>query len=343
MNINPKRTINVTTTQDKNDDNDKTIKKGDGTNEYKFSYDEKIQPKNASSTSKNKNIVTPLSDLFSTINSNSLPSATSNARVNNDENEAIKNYFTGSSYNNFNNNHYKINHINLYEYILNYMPLNDKLKFFLLNKENNNKLPLYTKTITIPNTETPVQDILKQFIPKDPNNSTRYSLLTYLDLSQHENITDDDLSFIAANFIHLKTLILCDFTEITDDGLKHLRKIKLQYLNLRDCNQITEEGLNHLLEMPLQYLNFSYCDLITDAAIKKIAANLKNLKILDFSFCREITDETIREIYYNLKNLILLTLLGCPNITNSILNLLRQARPQLQIITKQTNLIYNTV
>ena len=102
-------------------------------------------------------------------------------------------------------------------------------------------------------------------------------------------VGDWSLAHLADNNVvpNLKSLDLAD-TDVTDEGLVHVAKMKnLEHLSLFYC-EITSSGLRHLSNMhSLQALNLDSRD-IGDSAMYHLR-NLKNLKCLDV-FSGRITD-----------------------------------------------------
>merc|ERR1711963_925592 len=75
--------------------------------------------------------------------------------------------------------------------------------------------------------------------------------VTYLDLSDCSNVTDQSLEHTAINCSNLSHLYLRRCTKITDVGLKYvsLHCLHLQEISVSDCPQVTDFGLFELAKL----------------------------------------------------------------------------------------------
>jgi len=87
----------------------------------------------------------------------------------------------------------------------------------------------------------------------------------------------------------LVSLNLSENRNVTNDGVKHLRRLtQLAGLNLSSCT-ITNAGIEHLRALNrLSYLNLAYCNHLNDLTLKKLEA-MKNLIYVDLQGCLSIT------------------------------------------------------
>ena len=100
--------------------------------------------------------------------------------------------------------------------------------------------------------------------------------ITYLDLRDFKNITDENLKELITYCPNINTLsVQSDI--ITNESLKSLSPLtSLTSLDLSLCNQITDEGLKSLNSLThLTSLDLSFCDHVTDEGLKNFPASLK--------------------------------------------------------------------
>ncbi len=183
----------------------------------------------------------------------------------------------------------------------------------------------------------------------------------HLDLSPYRfKITDDILAQIIDLFPNIVSLNLFGCTSITDEGLKHVKRLtRLTSLNLGSCQQITDDGLVHLRGLTqLTFLGLNSCQRITDTGIGHLNT-LTNLRTLRLSGCSQITnaglihlkgfthltslglggcpqidDEGLKHLM-ELTEMTSLDLFGCSQITLEGKQSLKQALPRLTIYPKE--------
>lgn len=106
---------------------------------------------------------------------------------------------------------------------------------------------------------------------------TRFENLEFLLIG--DGPTSDASLAVAAKCQRLKSLYVFN-APITDDGLKHLRRLpQLSELSLSGCRRIGAPGIRHLLELQLVTLNLSFTT-IGDDSIPALG-EMKSLKTLD--------------------------------------------------------------
>jgi len=149
-------------------------------------------------------------------------------------------------------------------------------------------------------------------------------------------LADSDLQDLE----HLKNLSNLDFTggwgvkeaKITDRGLLILSGLDLphlDHLNLGHNKNITDDGLKHLVKMKsIIWLSLRACPNITDEGLKNIIPISNLSRGLDLRGCNGITDDGLNHIA-KMKNLGKVLLGGCENIT-------REAVEKLQLTLRHT-------
>lgn len=110
------------------------------------------------------------------------------------------------------------------------------------------------------------------------------------------SVNDDWLQAIAN--LPLQTLGL-NYTDVTDEGFKHLANMPLHTFQMREAKKITGEGItgvgfSHLATKPIKELIFNDCQNLTDVVLKQ--ASQMPLQILVLGGCDKITDEGIKHL-----------------------------------------------
>ena len=147
----------------------------------------------------------------------------------------------------------------------------------------------------------------------------------------------DDLvlkAFSSMSRIHSMWLCSCD--NITNNGLAHLKQLKLKHLNLSNCNKISDEGVAHLKTHPLESLELGGCTLITDKGLvhltdmklrflqlRQLGITESGIRLLDPSFlesldvseCNVLTNQFLRDVL-DFPILKCLRLSGCNFVTD---------------------------
>ena len=102
---------------------------------------------------------------------------------------------------------------------------------------------------------------------------------------------DDKVLLAFSSMSRIHSMWLCSCDNITNDGLAHLKQLKLKSLYLSYCNKISDEGVAHLKTHPLQSLYLGGCTLITDKGL----FHLTDMKLKFLELCQlKITDSGIR-------------------------------------------------
>lgn len=94
-------------------------------------------------------------------------------------------------------------------------------------------------------------------------------------------VTNDDLGELK-NIANLHTLFFERPDAVTDEGLAHLRPLRLKQLDLVQARNLTDAGIAHVSEIEtLESLNLWYCEKLTNAAIAdlKRLPKLKQIKL----------------------------------------------------------------
>jgi hypothetical protein len=93
--------------------------------------------------------------------------------------------------------------------------------------------------------------------------------------------TNDDLRELA-NIANLQSLSLQEANAVTDEGLAHLRPLRLKQLDLVHLHRVTDAGIAHVAKIEtLESLNLWYCENLTNGAIAdlKQLPKLKKIKL----------------------------------------------------------------
>ena len=112
------------------------------------------------------------------------------------------------------------------------------------------------------------------------------------------NITDKGLSCLSELQLPiLQVVMLGNCNKITDEGLKHIAKIKtLKQLSLRSCVGITDEGLRNLTGMStLQTLDLRNCQNITDQGIMNLK-EIKQLQRMLLGGCKNVSAAGVKKL-----------------------------------------------
>lgn len=108
-----------------------------------------------------------------------------------------------------------------------------------------------------------------------------------LDLTGNAYVSDSTLQVIGC-LQNVTSLALNRCEKISSNGLKHLRRLKLQNLSMAGCYRVNDQGLVSLSEIStLTSLNLSLCFTITDWGLSHLK-KCQKLKNLDVSGCREL-------------------------------------------------------
>lgn len=150
-------------------------------------------------------------------------------------------------------------------------------------------------------------------------------------------LPDDDVGSLE----RLKQLEILDFSRgwgvgparITDDGLATLATLdlpKLETLTLGWCQNITDDGLRHVAKLKtITWLGLPACSNITDAGLPSLAES-KNLKSLDLRGNPNITDEGIQQLAAK-KDWKEISLGGCQHVTAKGVTRLQTALPNTRV------------
>ena len=134
-----------------------------------------------------------------------------------------------------------------------------------------------------------------------------------LDVSESDNITDQDLESIIDRFPNITGLSLRGNQQhsITNEGLKHISRLKkLITLKLINCEKITNAGLQQLTQLDhLTTLDLTGCHRITNVGLLYVS-KLTNLTYLNLTFCYQIRDNGF-QFLSQLQNLTTLNLSAC--------------------------------
>ena len=146
-----------------------------------------------------------------------------------------------------------------------------------------------------------------------------------LDVSESDNITDQDLESIVDRFPNITGLSLRgnQHHSITNEGLKHLSRLKkLTTLKLINCMKITDEGLQQLTQLNLTILDLTGCRRIGNVGLQYLS-QLHNLTHLDLTGCHKIGNAGLQYLS-QLHNLSYLNLTFCYQITDNGFQFLSQ-------------------
>jgi hypothetical protein len=94
-------------------------------------------------------------------------------------------------------------------------------------------------------------------------------------------VANDDLSELK-NFEDLHSLFFERPDAVTDEGLAHLRPLRLKQLDLVQVRNLTDAGVAHIAKIEtLESLSLWYCENLTNGAIPELKRlpNLKKIKL----------------------------------------------------------------
>lgn len=133
-----------------------------------------------------------------------------------------------------------------------------------------------------------------------------------LDLADNPNVTDDGLRHVA-KLKGLEDLSLIG-TGVTDKGIRHLRKLPLTYLALSETG-VGDEALGYVGELTqMEQLHLRNCRRVTDIGVSKLV-KLKQLWMLNLSGCSKITDRSVRALS-GMPSVNFIQVFDCPNVSD---------------------------
>jgi len=125
---------------------------------------------------------------------------------------------------------------------------------------------------------------------------SKLSELKSLDLS-HTGITDGFL--VNLKHLHKLTDFDCSFDRISDSGLQALSNIpSLESLNLRQNPSITDEGIKHLTKLRLKNISLE-SNLITDNSLQQLA-KIKSLQEVNYKNCEKVSAKALERLQTDL-------------------------------------------
>lgn len=137
-----------------------------------------------------------------------------------------------------------------------------------------------------------------------------------LDLGDNSFVTDEGMRHVA-KIKGLQKLYL-NRTNITDAGIRQLRKTPLTYINLWET-QIGDKSLGYIAEMgSMKQLQIKNCSRVTDAGVAKLAP-LGDLWMVNLSGCSRITDKSIHTLTH-MPSVSFIQVFGCPKITDTAID-----------------------
>lgn len=134
-----------------------------------------------------------------------------------------------------------------------------------------------------------------------------------LDLADNSNLTDDGLRHVA-KLRGLERLSLIG-TGVTDKGIRHLRKLPLTYIALSETG-VGDDALAYVGEMsPMKQLQIRNCRRVTDKGVLKLK-KLNQLWIVNLSGCNQITDRSVRALS-DMPSVNFIQVFDCPNVSGA--------------------------
>ena len=145
-------------------------------------------------------------------------------------------------------------------------------------------------------------------------------LLTNIDLSICDKITDDHIKTITKKLEYITIIVMSLCGNLTDAAIIYIAKYctRLTDIVFEGLSQITDNAVIALAEnrQDLTSIDIKGQEKLTDNAIIAIAKNCKNITKLDISGCTNITDEAIIAIANGCPKLININIYDCNQITN---------------------------
>jgi len=151
--------------------------------------------------------------------------------------------------------------------------------------------------------------------------------VTELDLGDNSIVTDEGMRHVATirGLNHLSLYR----TNVTDAGIRHLRKTPLEYINLWET-QIGDKSLGYIAEMgPMKQLQIKNCNGVTHAGVARLAP-LEHLWMVNLSGCTRITDKSIRTLT-EMPSVEFIQVFDCPKVTNAAIDEFLAAVPNREV------------
>lgn len=151
--------------------------------------------------------------------------------------------------------------------------------------------------------------------------------VTELDLGDNSIVTDEGMRHVA-RIRGLNHLSLYR-TNVTDAGIRHLRKTPLEYINLWET-QIGDKSLGYIAEMgSMKQLQIKNCSRVTDAGVAKLAP-LEDLWMVNLSGCTRITDKSIHTLT-DMPSVSFIQVFDCPKLTDGAIDEFLAAFPNREV------------
>lgn len=161
-------------------------------------------------------------------------------------------------------------------------------------------------------------------------------LLTSINLSGAEKITDAGIQSLSPCIATLQTLQLDNAYQISSDGLSIIAKYgkNLRHLSLAGCLKIDGVGFAVIGEgcRAVQHLNLGGCRQVKPWAFMKIFESCTQIETLDVSYCSMITDNEIKILSESSRGLRRINLRECKLVSDVGLTFLSQGCPNLMEI-----------
>lgn len=147
--------------------------------------------------------------------------------------------------------------------------------------------------------------------------------VTELDLGDNSNITDDGMRHVA-DIQRLEHLSLIR-TEVTDKGMRHLRRLRLTYIALWHT-QVGDMSLGYIAEMEtMKQLQLKDCKNITDNGVAKLS-KLEHLWMVNLGGCVQITDKSVNTLS-KMPSVSFIQVFDCPKVTDAAISRFENAQP----------------
>ncbi|CAM9324073.1 unnamed protein product [Ectocarpus sp. 6 AP-2014] len=180
-------------------------------------------------------------------------------------------------------------------------------------------------------------DMACAYIVQDPvSGSRRGASLTSLNLGYCLNITDKGVERLVASATKLLHINLAGCVQLTDEGVLTLVSTctRLQEVVFAQCKHLTDKTLCYLADfLWVEELDISHCSKVSDDGMEVIAIEFAGLRSLNLKRCSRLTERTLDVLSMYCSHLKHVDLRDLSNCGGNAVDRLKQARPQLVILT----------
>ncbi|XP_053742793.1 dynein regulatory complex subunit 6 [Synchiropus splendidus] len=156
--------------------------------------------------------------------------------------------------------------------------------------------------------------------------------LRRLNLSYCDRLSDAALAGLSGSSLHSLDVSGCN---IHDQGLAALEKIPIKTLILADCINITDDGIEVLCQhvRHLEHVDVSHCTSLSDTSVRALSFYCPGLVALRVSGCLKLTDMAVQYLTSGAQYVRELDVSGCVLLTSRSVRLLLKICPPLSSVT----------